>query len=164
MIVYCTIPKDMFRKHPITILLATYAPALEGVIFAYTMYDGNSLFNTITLVGLLILFIALALASILKRLFRRERPPTRNEYFRPFGHYAFPSGHATGMVALATYILLVNPLPGVLAYVCACIVMIARVHAHVHDALDMAGGTLLGILVACAVYSTVAEVSMLHFF
>jgi undecaprenyl-diphosphatase len=64
----------------------------------------------------------------------------------------FPSDHATGAFAIATAMLLFDPLIGVLLLVLAAIVIFARVYVGVHYPGDVIGGALLGAAVALLLY------------
>jgi undecaprenyl-diphosphatase len=60
----------------------------------------------------------------------------------------FPSDHATGAFAIATAMLLVDPLLGGLLLVLAVIVIFARVYVGVHYPGDVLAGAALGAIVA----------------
>ena len=150
------------QTRPTTIFLASFAPLFQVFTFTVAAYNGASFSLIFGIVGLLMLLTSLLTASLLKRFIHKKRPPKRQEYFKPFGTYAFPSGHATGMVAVAFYILFVNQLLGLISLVIACIVMIARVKARVHDVYDMIGGALLGALFAYIAHMGLVELHMLH--
>jgi undecaprenyl-diphosphatase len=60
----------------------------------------------------------------------------------------FPSDHASGAFAIATAMLLYDPLLGALLLVLACMVIFARVYVGVHYPGDVLAGALLGAAVA----------------
>lgn len=62
--------------------------------------------------------------------------------------YAFPSGHSTAFMALATSIFLSHKRVGYLFIVFAVLIGLARIVAGVHFPLDILGGFILGAGVA----------------
>jgi undecaprenyl-diphosphatase len=64
----------------------------------------------------------------------------------------FPSDHATGSFAIATAMLLFDPLLGVLLMVLAVVVIFARVYVGVHYPGDVLGGAALGAAVALVLW------------
>lgn len=89
-----------------------------------------------------------ALTAILKRTFRRQRPPnrTRGLYIGP-DHYAFPSGHA-GRTACLVLLLapLCVPWGALLLPIWALAVGLARVALGVHFASDILAGWAAGLI------------------
>ncbi|MDP2909672.1 MAG: phosphatase PAP2 family protein [bacterium] len=61
---------------------------------------------------------------------------------------AFPSGHATFFFALATIIFLYNKKAGMLYFLFAFLISLARVFAGIHWPLDILAGAIIGILIA----------------
>jgi undecaprenyl-diphosphatase len=96
--------------------------------------------------------VAGALTTILKWIFRRQRPPGEGRgFYTRFDHHAFPSGHA-GRTA-CTVILLAPLLPpwGFALLGCwAGLVGLARVALQVHFVSDIVGGWIVGLLVGLA--------------
>jgi len=64
----------------------------------------------------------------------------------------FPSDHAAGAFAIATAMLLFEPLIGALLLVLAVIVIFARVYVGVHYPGDVLAGAVLGAAVALLLY------------
>jgi undecaprenyl-diphosphatase len=62
--------------------------------------------------------------------------------------YAFPSGHATFMMALAVSIFFSHKKAGYIFMFFALIIGLARVAAGVHTPVDILGGFVLGFLIA----------------
>jgi undecaprenyl-diphosphatase len=87
------------------------------------------------------------LVAVLKRTFRRHRPPhePRGLYIGP-DHYAFPSGHAARTACLALLLLpLSHPWCASLLSVWVLGVGLARVGLGIHFASDIIGGWLVGL-------------------
>lgn len=64
---------------------------------------------------------------------------------------AFPSGHALFFFALATGVYFYYPKTGILFFLAAFSITVARVMAGVHWPSDIVGGAVLGIVTAVAV-------------
>ncbi len=92
------------------------------------------------------------ITTILKCLFRRQRPPGKGRgFYSRFDRHAFPSGHAgrsACMVVLLT--LLLPPWGFALLPLWAGLVGLARVALQVHFISDILGGWVLGLLVGFA--------------
>ena len=89
-----------------------------------------------------------ALTTILKWVFRRQRPPGDGiGYYSRFDRHAFPSGHA-GRTACLVVLLgpLVAPWGWPLLCLWAGLVGAARVSLEVHFASDILGGWTVGLL------------------
>jgi membrane-associated phospholipid phosphatase len=111
-------------------------------------------------VRLALIFVAVAvpslLATILKRLIGRVRPPmfeTQGHLaFEPIGWNAiaqgFPSGHATTAFAAAVVLGVLFPRVRTPLFVLAGLIALSRVVLGSHYASDAIGGALLGTLVA----------------
>ncbi len=95
------------------------------------------------------------LAHVFKLVFHTSRPLElllkHPSLFAADG-FAFPSGHATFFAALATAVLFYHRKAGIILWVCAVVISIARVIAGVHYPVDIAGGWILGSLVAFLFY------------
>lgn len=61
---------------------------------------------------------------------------------------SFPSGHATLLFALATIIFLYNKKAGIVYYIFAFLISLARVFCGVHWPADILGGAIIGILIS----------------
>ena len=90
--------------------------------------------------------------TVLKWLFRRQRPPGKGQgFYSRFDRHAFPSGHAgrsACMVVLLTPLL--SPLGFALLPLWAGLVGLARVALQVHFISDILGGWVVGSLVGVA--------------
>lgn len=99
--------------------------------------------------------VVLALIALLKLLFHRVRPAGALQYTH-LG-YSFPSGHASGSMAVAVtlaYVLareqLVPRWAGAVAVVFSLLVGWSRIYLDVHWATDVIGGWAVGLAVAAA--------------
>lgn len=96
--------------------------------------------------------VAGAATAVLKRVFRRRRPPGQAaSLYSRFDRHAFPSGHAARGACLA--VVLAPLLPGwatMLLILWAGVVGVARVALRIHFASDVIGGWATGVLVGLA--------------
>ncbi|MBU0704493.1 MAG: phosphatase PAP2 family protein [Chloroflexi bacterium] len=96
--------------------------------------------------------VAGTVTTVLKWLFRRQRPPGEGRgFYTRFDRHAFPSGHAGRSACMV--VLLVPLLPPwgiVLLPLWAGLVGLARVALQVHFASDILGGWVVGLLVGAA--------------
>jgi membrane-associated phospholipid phosphatase len=134
-IFFCVEYLAMFQ----VLLLMVLALCIEGGVIEKV---------TVFVAGSLLLLVALLFAKLLKRLINRKRPERCVEFFKPKNVHAFPSGHTTGLIVLAFFMIGKSIPFGVLALCIACVVMIARIRVHLHDGIDILGGIILGVAVA----------------
>ncbi len=90
-------------------------------------------------------------ASVLKLLIATERPVNALPHIFPLfekSGFAFPSGHATVFSALATSIYIRHKKIGILFFVAAVLIGVARVISGVHFPIDILGGFAIGITIA----------------
>ncbi len=94
---------------------------------------------------LLLITVAVAalLTAVAKGLFRRERPSEK--WAISTDKYAFPSGHAARAGAVSVTLAVAFPQWGVLFFLWALLVCLARVALSRHFVMDVAGGLLFGI-------------------
>jgi undecaprenyl-diphosphatase len=90
----------------------------------------------------------------LKDVFDVERPSQRYVSPKPLLHTAhdpsFPSGHASTSFAAATILTSFAPRAAPLWFLLALAIGFSRVYVGVHYPLDIAGGAVLGVVVATA--------------
>ncbi|MCX6753933.1 MAG: phosphatase PAP2 family protein [Candidatus Nomurabacteria bacterium] len=95
--------------------------------------------------------IAWVIASLLKVLIHTNRPfiilSNIHTLFAESG-YAFPSGHATAISALAFAIYFKNKRLGYVFMIAGLLIGLARVAGGVHFPIDIIGGYIVGFLVA----------------
>ena len=89
------------------------------------------------------------LVTVLKWLFRRQRPPGEGlGFYTRFDRHAFPSGHAGRSACLVVLLAPLLPPWGVVPLAFwAGLVGLARVALQVHFASDIVGGWAVGLLV-----------------
>ena len=105
--------------------------------------------------ALVAVFVSVAFAEVLRRLFPIERPYLLTGgiplTFTVPHNGAFPSSHTASAFALATTIWLHDRKVGWFYLVSALGVGIARILANVHYPVDILGGMVLGMLTAFVV-------------
>ncbi len=97
--------------------------------------------------------VAGAVTTILKWLFRRQRPPGDGRgFYTQFDRHAFPSGHAGRSACMVALLYPLLPFPwGILVLsLWAGLVGLARVALQVHFISDIIGGWIVGSLVGLA--------------
>lgn len=139
--------KDMYNK--VIIFLAQYLVIAEGLVLLILSLQEDSLLKKVSIVftGGALLILSVATTKILKYLIHKSRPPKDQELFTPFDTYAFPSGHATGLASVTTYITLNSSTLGLIAAGITLIIVYARVKARVHDTYDIIAGIIVGVVV-----------------
>jgi membrane-associated phospholipid phosphatase len=91
--------------------------------------------------------LAVTTAKVLKRIFKTRRPQVSTEMFTPFDEYAFPSGHASGVTALALSLAMFSVPYGATAGVLGGLAVMARVFARVHYTRDVGGGIMASFFI-----------------
>jgi undecaprenyl-diphosphatase len=146
---YLTIPREA-RFLRLLALIAAHSGdsplwllgAIIALIWGETMWRD---FGWRVLVGTL---AAGAVATALKWLFRRQRPPGEGRgFYTRFDRHAFPSGHAARSACLVVLLAPLLPSWGSVLLACwAGLVGLARVSLQVHFASDIVGGWAVGLL------------------
>jgi undecaprenyl-diphosphatase len=121
---------------------------------AVTLIWGNAAwhdFGTRVLVGTLVAGVAI---TVLKWLFRRQRPPGEGRgFYTRLDRHAFPSGHAGRSACMVVLLApLLSPWGLVLFATWAGLVGLARVALQVHFASDIVAGWAVGSLVGLALW------------
>jgi undecaprenyl-diphosphatase len=107
----------------------------------------------IALASAIAVITAAILDKISSKLYYDPRPFVSHHVQPLVSHAAdngFPSEHTLFSITLAAVLLMYRPKVGILALIIGLLVGIARVAAHVHSPIDIAGGVVLG---AAAGYS-----------
>jgi undecaprenyl-diphosphatase len=108
--------------------------------------------------GLVSAALGLAMSQVISHFWVRERPfeahPAQTILLAPASHEpSFPSDHAVAAFAIAFSVLLVGGrLAGALFLTAALVIGITRVFVGLHYPGDIAGGALVGLAAAVAVY------------
>lgn len=145
------------------IFCAVYLPfmaiilALVFLLFHHEVFYAENKFKAILKKWKEIIFVffvsgfAWVVAKIFKTLIHTDRPFISlgdvHSLFSETG-FAFPSGHATFFMALATSIFLIHKKVGYAFIAIAIVIGITRVAGGVHFPIDILGGFVLGALVA----------------
>jgi membrane-associated phospholipid phosphatase len=108
-------------------------------------------FGVRVLVGTL---VAGAAITVLKWLFRRQRPPGEGRgFYTRLDRHAFPSGHAGRSACLVVLLAPLLPLWALVLFATwAGLVGLARVALQVHFTSDIVGGWAVGSLVGMALW------------
>jgi undecaprenyl-diphosphatase len=106
--------------------------------------------------------LALLIAQVVSRLVDRPRPFVSDPgAIHVFGHHAadpgFPSDHATAAFAIGVSLLLRNRAWGAVVLVLATVLAAGRVAMGIHYPSDVAGGALLGTVVALGLHRSRAR-------
>lgn len=136
-------------KKTVIIFCAEYLVILQGIIFLVYGLQRPLVYDKIGVLssGIILFLTALLITKIIKRIVHKRRQPKKNEYFIPFDRYAFPSAHSTALFSIAVFMISQNIMIGVLSFIVAFIIVIARVKSRVHDAMDIFGGFVIGVSV-----------------
>ncbi|MGA9408746.1 MAG: phosphatase PAP2 family protein [Bacteroidota bacterium] len=137
-------------------------PILVAAPISLTAYglaaDQNEKFESGVLLGTSEV-LAYSIGYVLKEVVRRERPyealtNVQTHHLDSADPYSFPSGHATGVFALATLLTLRYPKPEVYipAFAWAGLVGYGRMYFGLHYPSDVLAGALIGVGSAYLVY------------
>lgn len=147
----------MYKKT--IIIFSEYFVIPVAGIFFFLSLQTNSFIEqvSILLIGGILLVISLLVSKILKKLINIPRPHSDLKFFEPHDQHAFPSGHATGLFSLTTFIFSMSNMFGLLALFFTLIVVIARVKAYVHYGRDIVAGSLLGVVVTLLFFTSITN-------
>ncbi len=94
------------------------------------------------------------LSVMFKNIFMIGRPAMYDFDLHPLLNltgYGFPSSHASFYSAIAFALFWMNRTAGTFAIIVAVVIGVARVLAGVHSPIDIVGGFVLGLVIACLV-------------
>jgi len=109
-------------------------------------------FKEMILVGLSGIFSWILASEILKNIFKLNRPNfkpnLKNDLIIPNLDidYAFPSGHTTFMIALATALYSYDKKLGIITFILGLLIGFSRVIVGLHFARDIFGGIIFGLI------------------
>ena len=147
-------------KSPITdrifIFLADYLPYVLGLVFLILLFrtSMNLRWRLIITTAVSAFFARFIITEIIRFLYHRPRPFSVWHVTQLVSEnkWSFPSGHAVFFFAVAASIYIYNKKWGILFYIAAFLISVARVVAGVHYPTDIIGGAIIGILCAYLVY------------
>jgi undecaprenyl-diphosphatase len=122
---------------------------LGGVV---ALIWGNTAWHDFGMRVLVGTLVAGTATTVLKWIFRRQRPPGKGRgFYTRFDRHAFPSGHAGRSACLAVLLAPLLPPWGFVALAAwVGLVGLARVALEVHFASDIVGGWAVGVLAGLA--------------
>lgn len=138
------------------IFLAQYVPYILVIIFIlYALFhlykNSRGSFLIISAISSVV-FLRLLVVPLIHVFIQIPRPATDpEEYITPLvkaSGFSFPSNHAMIFFALATILFLKNKKLGLIFYIFAGFVGVARIFAAVHYPFDIIAGALIGTIVA----------------
>lgn len=145
-------------KH-ILYFLAHHLVILPAILVGYVIADVEGEQDKLTtfVSFAVLMLISMSVGFIIKHIVRKKRPPLSIEMFKPRGKYAFPSGHALNTATVSAFIYLQNHTLGLISFLCAIIISLARVKSHVHDKADVLWGFIFGTLIGFACTSFIIK-------
>jgi len=131
---------------------------MVAAFVGYFLYARKRTKRKMLLLSLIALPAAYAVAKIAGIFYFNPRPFISDGVVPLFTHVAsngFPSGHMLFAAALATIVLMFNRPVGILLWVMAVVVGIARVLAGVHHYIDILGASVIAFCVVFIVYRSI---------
>jgi len=139
----------------IGIFLAEYALYVVGILFLILLIWKKNRLMIIS-AGISVVLSRLVVAEIIKIFSHRARPYVSLEAINKLvlenGDFkSFPSGHATIFFAIAMAIYFFNKKLGIIFFISAIIISIARIFVGIHWPSDIIGGAVIGIISAVVI-------------
>src|SRR3989344_1115451 len=129
---------------------------LIGVVLCVVIFRSSPRYRLMFLEAVASVVVArLVITELIKRLIQNPRPfDAMSEVYNliPESGWSFPSGHASLYFAIATVVWFYNRKLGVVFYIVAILMGLARVMAGVHWPLDIFGGLVVGIISTIVVH------------
>ena len=133
------------------ILILSFAIGL--FVYFYTSLNHRKAIKDITVI-ILAGFVAWAMADVIKYIFPSDRPfmvlESANALFERGGNNSFPSGHTAFISSIAMMFYFYNKKISIWMFIAVFFVGIGRVMSGMHWPVDILGGFVLGVIVACA--------------
>lgn len=129
---------------------------LAGLVFIYIIGDAAWKFRAVTLAASILITAVLVLA--IKFSVRRRRPDGHwGAIYRSTDPHSFPSGHAARAFLIAVLAAGLGPAWfGIMAWLWAPLVTLARVAMGVHYLSDVLAGVLVGLVMGLAILRILA--------
>ena len=122
------------------------------LVFFEEVMDSNMFFRL--LIGVLIIY---AVVVVIRNIYFKNRPVkfSHHNFIEKLDAAAFPSLHAarTGLLSLSLINYFDNIILSIVILLLALGILYSRIYLKRHDAKDVIGGAVLGVLVYFAVYS-----------
>ena len=150
----------------IGIFCAEYLPYIIIVFFVIALFARHTWRERISLTLFTALSVLVAsglIKAIINYLYPIDRPFVA-QHFTPLITHAidpsFPSGHAVFFFTIATVVFMqMSARWGIVAYLAAILIGIARIFVGVHYPVDILGGAVIGMLVPLLVQAVVPQLS-----
>jgi undecaprenyl-diphosphatase len=148
----------------IGLFFADYLLYLVGIAFIIILFIKKTRLMAIS-IAVTTFLARIVIAEPLKRIVHLARPYVSLDDAKKIvsenGDYlSFPSGHTTIFFAIAMAIYFFNKKWGIIAFVIAALVGIARIYVGVHWPLDVVAGALIGILSGIIVNKFVIKLTL----
>jgi len=122
-----------------------------NAIAIFLLIHGGSTERLKVLYGLVAALICILTCKVLKLLVRRQRPALPDELrtiVKPWDKFSFPSGHSALSFALALMVAVNYPIYAAPVLLFAALIAFSRIYFGTHYPLDVAAGSMIGLLIA----------------
>lgn len=143
----------------VVVFFASWFPyiliALFLVLVWFSVYEKRKKIEVLLVTGISSVIAGLILTPLIRFFYHHPRPFMVLPVHQLFtdASWSFPSRHATLFFAMATAVYLYNKKWGIGFFVAAMFITVSRVIAGIHYPSDIAGGALIGILIAYTTFS-----------
>ena len=147
-------PVDM-----LIIFLASYSQYVMIAVFFIFLYGAAYLrkqkWNILITVLISSIIARFGITELIRFLYHRPRPFVGHQLYQLIltNEWSFPSGHSAFFFAMAMAIYCYNKKWGIYFFVTAFLMNISRVIAGIHYPSDIAGGMIIGVIVAYIVFT-----------
>ena len=122
-----------------------------AVLFFIVLFFINKTRLMVIAIGISVFLSRIVITEPLKRIFHIARPYVSIDGVKKIvgengDYFSFPSGHASVFFAIATAIFCFNKKWGIVSFIIAILVGVARIYVGVHWPIDVVAGALIGIL------------------
>ncbi|MFZ2303533.1 MAG: phosphatase PAP2 family protein [Minisyncoccia bacterium] len=155
--------RNVFLDAVIAFMAEWYGLVILGALFVYLFKHKDNLKKGVT--DLVVVSVAAVsawfIAHFFKDVFHTLRPYDASQIIMPLvseSGYAFPSGHATFFMALASSLWFYHKRLAVFFGISAVLIGIARISAGVHWPIDILGGLFLGYAIGTTIHKLIVSV------